>query len=135
LDLAEALELADDAGDHALDALRLHRPLADGGGHRAGQFLAVERHLAARLLDDRQFAQLHPLKGGEAAAAAVADAATADGARVFGRAAVLHLGVVIAAIGTAHQQRLPAMVALPQPPLPSSPTRGEVPGRWPVRHG
>src|SRR5690606_4463215 len=52
---------------------------------------------------------LHPLEGGEAAAAAITDAAAADSAGIFGRAAVLDLRIVIAAIGTAHTGSLLAV--------------------------
>ena len=51
------------------------------------ELVAVERHAPARALDDRQLAQLHPLEGGEAAAAIRADAAAADGGRIVRRAA------------------------------------------------
>ena len=80
LDFAQAFELADDARDHALDALGLDGALAQRGIDRAGELVAIERHLAADLLDHGQLAQLHALEGGEAAAAGVADAAAADGA-------------------------------------------------------
>ena len=49
-----------------------------------------------------QLAQLHALDGGEALAAIAAEAAAADRAVVLGRAAVLHLGVVVAAERAAH---------------------------------
>ena len=49
-----------------------------------------------------EFAQLHPLEGGEAAAAIGADAAAADRGGIVGRAGILHLRVEGAAIGTAH---------------------------------
>ncbi len=48
---AQAFELADDARDHALDALGLDGALAQRRVDRAGELVAIEGDLAARLLD------------------------------------------------------------------------------------
>ena len=94
LALAGALELAHDAIDHALDALRIDRALAQGDLQRAHQLVAIEGHAAARFLDHDQLAQLHALESGETPAAIGTDAAAADRGRILGRTRVLHLGVV-----------------------------------------
>src|SRR3990167_5481996 len=97
--LAHALKLAGDQRDHPLDALGLDGPLAGGDGEGAGQLVALEGRAPARPLEDRQLSQLHPLEGGEAAAALRTEAAAADGRAVFRRAAVLHLAFGVAAEG------------------------------------
>jgi hypothetical protein len=63
------------------------------------QLVAVERRAAAVLLHHRQFAQLHALEGGEAAAAIGTNAAAADRRGILGRPRVLHLRIETAAIG------------------------------------
>src|SRR5882762_3705235 len=73
LRLAAAFKLAHDRRHHLLDPLRIDRALAQGYLQRAHQLVAVERHPAAVTLDHREFAQLHPLEGGEAEVAGDAD--------------------------------------------------------------
>src|SRR5690606_35907658 len=97
--------------------------LAQRGGYRAGQLVAVEGHLAARLLDHHQLAQLHPFEGSEAAAAGIADPAAADGAGILGGPAVLDLRILVSAIGAAHQPcpphgngKAPSPGPAPRPP-------------------
>ncbi len=97
-----SLELADDTIDDALDALILDRALAQSDGDGAVELLAVEGNAAAIGLHDIQFAKLYTLDGGEALAAAGAEAAAADGGRVLRRTGVFHLGVVVATKGAAH---------------------------------
>jgi hypothetical protein len=63
------LKLAHDGIDEPLHALWVHRPLADGDRDRPDQLLTVERRAPAGSLQNRQFAQLYPLEGGEPAAA------------------------------------------------------------------
>jgi hypothetical protein len=80
----ETFQLAHDPGDGALDAIRIDRPLAQRDLEGAQKLVAVERHLAAALLDHVEIAELDALEGGEAAAAIRADAAAANGGAVFG---------------------------------------------------
>ena len=71
------------------------------------QLVAVERHAPAGALDHGQLAQLHPLEGGEAAAAIRADAAAADRGGSSRRAANPSPGCRrLAAVGTAHDVQL-----------------------------
>src|SRR3954449_4219253 len=108
LRLAAALQLAHDRRHHLLDPLRIDRPLAQGDLQRAHQLVAVERHAAAVALDDREFAQLHPLEGGEAEIAGHADATTTDYRGILGRARVLHLRIETVAARAAHDQPTPS---------------------------
>src|SRR5262249_18106676 len=100
--LAEALEAADDPGDRAIDALALHRPLAQRLVHRTLQLSAPERPAPPVLLDHPQLAQLDALEGREPPAALRAMAPPPDRRVVLARAAVLHLGVVVSAKRAAH---------------------------------
>src|SRR4051812_35615875 len=100
--VAARLELAHNAVDHALDALRLDRALADGELDRPRQLITVEWLATAALLDHRQVAQLHALERGEPSAAYRADAAAANGGVVLRRTRILYLGVGVAAERTAH---------------------------------
>src|SRR5262245_34794541 len=97
-----AFELADDRRDHALDPVGIDRPLAQCDLDRAHQLVAIEGNPPPRPLDHLQLAQLHPFESGEAPAAFRAVPATANGRAVLGGTAVLHLGVIVVAIGTAH---------------------------------
>src|SRR5580692_7981095 len=81
---------------------RIDRAFAAGDLHRAQQFIAIERHAPAVALDDDQFAQLHPLEGGEAEIAGQADAAAADDGGIFRRPRILHLGIEASATRTTH---------------------------------
>src|SRR5262249_28612192 len=102
--LAAALELTHDVGDHLLDALAVHRPLAQGDRHRAHELVAVERHAAAVALDDGQLAKLHALEGGEAEIAGHAHPPPTDDGGVFRRAGVLHLGIEAVAAWATHRR-------------------------------
>src|SRR5437762_2497866 len=93
LGFPRALELAHDAGHRALDPLGVDIAFARRDLDGAHQLVAVEGHLAAGLLQHDKVAQLHPLEGGEAAAADRADTPAADGRAVLGRPRILHLGV------------------------------------------
>src|SRR6185369_9898167 len=73
LRLAAAFEFAHDRGDHFFDSLGIDRAFAQGDLQRAHQLVTVERHAPAVALDHGQFAQLHPLEGGEAEIAGYAD--------------------------------------------------------------
>src|SRR2546421_8441257 len=53
-------------------------------------------------LDDSEFAQLHPLEGGETELAREAHAAAADRGRILGRPRILHLGIEASALRTTH---------------------------------
>ena len=94
-------------GDHPLDPLRIDGPLAERHLDGAHELVAVEGHAPARSLQHGQLAELHPLEGGEAAAAFDADAPPPDGRVVFRRPRILHLRVGGSAIGTAHGRRQP----------------------------
>ena len=114
LALAQALELAHDAVDHALDPLRVDRALAQRDRDRAHQLVAVERHAPAGALDHRQLAQLHPLEGGEARRRNRGRRG-GGGSRVpssVGRR-VLHLGVVAAADRGSASPAPPCLRSLP----------------------
>src|SRR6202022_3356330 len=100
---AAALELADDPVHHALDPLGVDGALAERHLDRAHQLVAVEGHPPPTPLGDHQLAQLDALERGEAAAAIGADAPAANGGVVLRRTRVLHLGIDVAAIGTAHR--------------------------------
>ena len=76
--------------------------LAAGVADRALELGAVERLALAVLLDHGEVAQLDPLEGGEARAAALALPPPPDRRAVFRRAAVLHLAVFMRAERTAH---------------------------------
>ncbi len=96
-----------DAVDDPLDPLHLHRPLAQGDGHGAQQFVAVEGLALAVGLDHGQLTQLDPLEGGEAGAAIGALAPPADRVVVFGRPRIFDLRVVVTAKRTTHSPSLP----------------------------
>ena len=95
-------KLADDGIDHALHPFRVHRALADGDVDGAGQLVTVEGGALAVLLHHRQIAQLDPLERREAPATAGTGAPAPDRGIVLRRARILHLGIGILAIGTAH---------------------------------
>jgi hypothetical protein len=99
--LTQALEPPDDAADHPLDPLGIHRTLAGRQGDRADQFFAIERRPAPGPLEDGQFAQLHPLEGREATAALRTEPPASNGRSILGGATVLHLAFGFAAEGTA----------------------------------
>src|SRR3954463_4785892 len=103
--LAAAFELAHDRGNHLLDPLRIDRPLAQTDLQRADQLVAVERHAAAVALDHGEFAQLHPLEGGEAEIAGDADPPPPDHGGILGGARILHLRIETVAAGTAHPRK------------------------------
>ena len=69
---------------------------------RAHQLVAVERHPAAVALDDGEFAQLHPLEGGEAEIAGDADPPPPDHGGILGRTRVLHLRIETVAAWATH---------------------------------
>ena len=85
-----------------LDPLGVDRPFAQRYLQRAHQLVAIERHPAAIALDDREFAQLHPFKGGEAEIAGDADPAPPDHGGILGRTRVLYLGIETIAAWAAH---------------------------------
>jgi hypothetical protein len=89
----EALELANDAVDHALDPVGIDRALAQRDLDGADQLVTLERNAPARALDDHQLAQLDPLEGREPAAAVRADPAAANRRMVVGGAGILDLRV------------------------------------------
>src|SRR5690606_28978321 len=101
---------------HTLDRVRLDRTLAQSYLDGAEELAAVERLAPARALDHDELAQLHPLEGGEPAAAVLAGAAAADRGALLGRPAVLHLGILAVAIGAAHCLRTPSPRASPTSP-------------------
>src|SRR5258707_4602125 len=123
LGLAGALELAHDRVDDALDALGLHRPLADRDVDRARELVAVEGLALSVLLDHGELAQLHALEGGEARRAIGTEAPASDRRAVLGRARILHLGILAAAERTAHASLLLILLFLPLPALPKVPDR------------
>src|SRR6185312_12417673 len=100
--LAQALQPAHDAGDHAVHALRLDGAFAECMRDRALQLLALERFAPAALLHHDELAQLHALEGGEAPAAGRAMAAAANGRVVLAWPAILHLAVFMSAKGATH---------------------------------
>uniref|UniRef100_A0A0N4ZIZ9 PE-PGRS family protein n=1 Tax=Parastrongyloides trichosuri TaxID=131310 RepID=A0A0N4ZIZ9_PARTI len=102
LGLAQAFQLAHDAADQQLDLIGLDRAFAQGDAQRAFQLVAVEGGAAAVPFQDDQFAQLHPLEGGEAPVALRAGPTAADGRAVVRRAAVLDLGVGVSTEGALH---------------------------------
>src|SRR5665647_3828457 len=102
LGFAAAFELAYDGGDHLLDPLRIDRALAQADLQRAHQLVAVERHPAAVALDHGEFAQLHPLEGGEAEIAGDANPPPPDHGGILGRTRVLYLGIETVAAGATH---------------------------------
>src|SRR5689334_2683208 len=85
LGLARALELSDDGVDHALDAVGLDRPLAQGNVDRARELVAVEGLALTVLLEHRELAQLHALEGGEARGAIRAEPTPPDRRAILGR--------------------------------------------------
>src|SRR5262245_21412963 len=99
---AGAFELADDRRYHALDPVGIDRSRAQRDLDRAHQLVAIEGNATPRSLDHLQLAQLHPFESGETAAAFRAVATAPNGRAVLGGTAVLHLGVIVVAIGTAH---------------------------------
>src|SRR5262245_54535381 len=99
---AGAFELADDRRHHPLDPVGIDRPLAQGDLDGAHQLVAIKGNPPSRSLDDLELAKLHPLEGGEAATAFRTVPTPANGRAVLGGTAVLHLGVRVVAIGTAH---------------------------------
>ena len=74
---AGGFELADDAGDDALDPFVLDGALAEGDADGAGELIAVEGDAAAVVLDHCEVAELDALDRGEALATAAAEAAAA----------------------------------------------------------
>src|SRR6266513_347957 len=102
LGVARTFELAHQGVDDSFHPLGFDRPLAQRDIDRARQLVALERLPLSVLLDDRQLAQLHPLKGREARGAIRAEAAATDRAAILSRARILDLGVVGAAERTAH---------------------------------
>ena len=86
----------------ALDLLLADAALAGRDADRAGELVAVERRAPAVLLDHQQVAQLHPLEGGEARAAARALPAATDRRGLVHGPRILHLGVFRAAEWAAH---------------------------------
>src|SRR5260370_42685616 len=102
LRLARAFELAHQRIDHALDPLGLDRPLAQGDIDRASQLLPVERLALVVLFQHGQFAQLHPLEGGEARRAIAAEPASPNRAAIVGRPRILYLRVIRTAERTPH---------------------------------
>src|SRR5260370_29144725 len=103
LGLARTFELAHQRIDHALDPLRLDRPLAQRDIDRASQLLPVERFALVVLFQHGQLAQLHPLEGREARRAIAAEPAPPDGAAIVGRPRILDLGVIRTAERTPHR--------------------------------
>src|SRR6218665_626647 len=101
--LSRAFQPADDAGDRTFDTVIVNGPLAQCDLEGSHQLVAVERHLAARLLGNHQLAELHALEGGEAPPAIRADAPPADGGVVLRRTRILDLRVFRSAIGAAHR--------------------------------
>jgi len=70
----------------------------------------AELAMAEKFLPTISVAELNALEGGEAVAAGRARAAPADRGAILGRAAVLHLGVFVAAERTAHQAPPPSHI-------------------------
>src|SRR5216117_928540 len=95
-------KLAHDGRHHLLDTLRIDRPLAQGDLDRAHQLITIERYPPAVALDHSEFAQLHPLKGGEAEIAGDANPPPPDHGGIFRRTRVLHLRIETVAAGTSH---------------------------------
>src|SRR5689334_1663188 len=102
--LAHALQAANDAGDHAVDAFALDRPLAQRVGDGTFQLLTLERFAPIVLLDDDQLAQLHALERREASAALWTMASAPDRRIVLARPAVLHLGIVMSTKWATHSR-------------------------------
>jgi hypothetical protein len=111
--LAHALEPTDDARYHLVDPLRLDRALLERDAHRALKLVAIEVLALAVRLDDDEVAQLHPLVGGEAAAAGRAEAPPPDRDVILRGPRVLHLGVDISAKRAAHRPP-PSLVPSPR---------------------
>src|SRR5256886_17527367 len=97
-----AFKLAHDGRDHLLDSLRIDRALAQGDLHRAHQLVTIERYPAAVALDHREFAQQHPLKGGEAEIAGDANPPPSDHCGILAWTRVLYLRIETVAAGTSH---------------------------------
>src|SRR5579871_2387303 len=107
LALARAFQAPDDAVDDAVEAIGIDRTLAQGDPHRTHHLFTVEGFALTIGLDHRQFAQLHPLEGGEAGTAVRTLPAPADRGVVVRRPRVFHLGVFVAAEGTTHASASP----------------------------
>src|SRR6185437_4665593 len=84
--LTRAFELADDRVDHALDTLRLDRPLAQRDADRARELVAVAGLALRALLEDGELAELDALESGEARRAIGTEPTAPDGGAVVGRA-------------------------------------------------
>src|SRR2546421_153349 len=115
LGVARTFELAHQGVDDAFHPLGFDWPLAQRDIDRARQLVALERLPLSVLLDDRQLAQLHPLKGREARGAIRAEAAATDRAAILSRARIPDLGVVGGPARTA-----PFPLPVPRPPLGGS---------------
>src|SRR5579862_6706201 len=100
---AHGFQAAHDARDHPVHPLALDRALAQRMVDRTFQLVAVESLAAAIFLDHDQFAQLHPLEGGETATAFGTMTPPPDGGIVLRRTTVLYLAVVMSAEGAAHR--------------------------------
>src|SRR4029453_15000605 len=100
--VAQRFHLPLDAADQLVDLAGVDLALAAGMADGPLQLGAVKGLALAVFLDDREVAELHSLKGRETGAAAFALAPPADGRAVLGRAAVLHLAVLMRAERTAH---------------------------------
>jgi hypothetical protein len=101
--LAEIFEVAHDLGHGLLDPFRVDIALAQRDHHRTRELVAVERHPPSVALDDREFAQLHPLERGEPEPAGETQPPAPDRRGILGRPGILDLGVEAGAAWAAHR--------------------------------